>query len=322
MAVTLGYSALNSALTMCEAIDLLEQALTHEAAGKTMVSPKYVTEFDGGSMRVLVAADHAAGYFATKAYHIIQGAGVRYVVTLYRLSDGELLAMLDGQIITDLRTGAASGVIARRVKIDGAVSVGILGSGNQAHTQLESIAAVYNVESADVYSPTVQNREAYARDMSAKLGIKVKAVSSAEQAARGHQVVIAASSARGSEPILRGAWLGECRLLCAVGNTRAQFAEADADCFRNASLVVVDSWHAIEEAGDLRQAVAAGALPEAKRASLAQIVTGAVTAPDSGLVAFKSVGTALQDLALAVRYYQLLAKTAGVPVADDLARLR
>jgi ornithine cyclodeaminase/alanine dehydrogenase-like protein (mu-crystallin family) len=147
-------------------------------------------------MRVLVAADHAAGYFATKAYHIIQGAGVRYVVTLYRLSDGELLAMLDGQIITDLRTGAASGVIARRVKIDGAVSVGILGSGNQAHTQLESIAAVYNVESADVYSPTVQNREAYARDMSAKLGIKVKAVSSAEQAARGHQVVIAASSAR------------------------------------------------------------------------------------------------------------------------------
>ena len=322
MAVTLGFAALQGVLGMRDAIDLLEEALSHEAAGKTLVSPKYVTDFDGGSMRMLFAADYQAGYFATKAYHNIRGVGVRYVVSLYRLKDGELLVLLDGQLITDLRTGAASGVIARKVPLSGPVSLGLIGSGNQSRTQLESLATVYRLESAVVYSPTAANRVTFAREMSAKLGIPVTAVDSAEAAVRGRAVVAAASSSRSTVPVLRGAWLEQCRLLCAVGNTRPQFAEVDVRCFRDAGLVVVDSSHAIEEAGDLRQAVESGAMPEAKRATLAQIVTGAITVPREGLVTFKSVGTALQDLALAVRYYELLGAGAGLLTAPDLASLR
>jgi len=322
MAVMLGYEALRGVLAMREVIDLLEQALAHEAAGKTVVSPKFITDFEGGAMRMLVAADYQAGYLATKAYHSVRGTGARYVVTLYRLQDGELLALLDGQMITDLRTGGASGVIARKVQVSGPVTVGVIGSGNQARTQLESLATVYDVQSAAVYSPTAANREVYAREMSRKLGIPVTAVGSAEAAVRGRAVVATASNARGAEPILRGEWLAGCRLLCAVGNTRPQFAEADVRCFRDAGLVVVDSWHALEEAGELRQAVKSGALPEAKRASLAQIVTGAVAVPCEGLIAFKSVGSALQDLALASRYYELLGLRPGLPACADLANPR
>ena len=322
MAVLLGYETLRGVLKIREVIDLLEQALAHEAAGKTVVSPKFVTNFEGGAMRMLFAADYQAGYLATKAYHSTQGTGARYVVTLYRLQDGALLALLDGQGITDLRTGGASGVIARKVPISGPVTVGVVGSGNQARAQLASLATVYDVQSAAVYSPTAANREAYAREMSGKLGIPVTAVDSAEAAVRGRAVVVTASNSRSSEPILRGAWLDSCRLLCAVGNTRAQFAEADVDCFRSARLVVVDSWHAIEEAGELRQAVKSGALPEAKRASLAQIITGAATVPREGLIAFKSVGSALQDLALAARYYELLGSRVGLPACADLASPR
>lgn len=322
MAVMLGFEALRGVLEMRDVVDLLEQALSHEAAGKTVVSPKFVTNFEGGAMRMLVAADYQAGYLATKAYHSVRGTGARYVVTLYRLQNGELLALLDGQLITDLRTGGASGVIARKVRISGPVTVGVIGSGNQARTQLESLATVYAVQSAAVYSPTVANREAYAQEMSQKLGIPVTAVGSAEAAARGRAVVATASNARSSEPILRGEWLAGCRLLCAVGNTRPQFAEADVECFRNARLVVVDSWHALEEAGELRQAVKSGALPEAKRASLAQIVPGAVAVPSEGLIAFKSVGSALQDLALASRYYELLGSRPGLPACADLASPR
>src|SRR5450759_3616416 len=185
MAVMLGFEALRGVLSMRDAIDLLETTLSHEAAGKTFVSPKSVLDFEGGSLRMLFAADYQAGYFATKAYHNIQGVGVRFVVSLYRLQDGELLALLDGRLITDLRTGAASGVIARKVPVSGPVAVGVIGSGNQARTQLESLASVYRVESAAVYSPTAANREAFAREMSAKLGIPVTAVGSAEAAARG-----------------------------------------------------------------------------------------------------------------------------------------
>jgi ornithine cyclodeaminase/alanine dehydrogenase-like protein (mu-crystallin family) len=311
--VILDYAMMDGALSMRDVIDLLETALTHEAAGKTDVSPKYITEFDGGAMRMLVAADHAAGYLATKAYHSAGDAGARYVVTLYSLKDGALLAWLDGQLITDLRTGGASGVMARKVPIDGAVTVGIVGSGNQARMQLESLAAVYNVTAASVWSPTVANRDKYAQEMSQKLGIRVSAAASAEAAVRGHKVVAAASSARGKEPVLRGEWLAGCRLLCAVGNTRKAFAEIDAQCFREAQLVAADSAHAQHEAGEMIQATASGALSPEKLTTLAEVVTGKRAVPSGGLIVFKSVGTALQDLALAGRYYELLGTRPGLP---------
>jgi alanine dehydrogenase len=322
MAIMLGFEILQGVLKMRDAIDLLEETSSHEGTGRTFVSPKIITDFEGGSMRMLLAADYQTGFFVTKAYHSIQGVGVRYVVSLYRLNDGELLALLDGQIITDLRTGAASGVVARKTPVDGPVSIGVIGSGHQARTQLESLTAVYGVQSAVVYSPTAGHREAFAREMSAKLGIAVTAVDSAEAAVRGRAVVATASSSRSSEPVLRGEWLDRCRLLCAVGNTRPQFAEVDVRCFRDAGMVVVDSLHAFEEAGDLREAVKSGAVPDMKRATLAQIVSGAVAVPRQGLVAFKSVGTALQDLALAVRYYELLHGSAGLNASPDLAKLR
>lgn len=322
MAVILDYAMMDGALSMRDVIDLLETALRHEAAGKTDVSPKYITEFDGGAMRMLVAADHAAGYLATKAYHSAGDAGARYVVTLYSLKDGALLAWLDGQLITDLRTGGASGVMARKVPIDGVVTVGIVGSGNQARMQLESLAAVYNVTAASVWSPTAANRDKFVQEMSQKLGIKVSAAASAEAAVRGHKVVAAASSARGKEPVLRGEWLAGCRLLCAVGNTRKAFAEIDAQCFRDAMLVAADSAHAQHEAGEMIQAAASGALPPDKLTTLAEVVTGKRGVPPAGMIVFKSVGTALQDLALAGRYYELLGAREGLPGAADFPRMR
>ncbi len=322
MAVTLGFEALQGALGMRDAIDLLERSLAHEAAGKTFVSPKFNTDFGTGSIRILFAADHEAGYGATKAYHTIRDVGTRYVVSLYRLKDGELLALVDGQLITDLRTGAASGVVVRKIRVSGPVSVGLVGSGHQARTQLESLASVYRLESAAVYSPTASHREAFAREMSARLGFPITAVDSGEAAVRGRAVVATATSSRSSEAVLRGEWLDRCRLLCAVGNTRPYAAEVDVRCFSDARLVVVDSPHALEEAGELRQALESGTLPQEKQATLAQIVSGAVSVPQEGLVAFKSVGTALQDLALAVRYYELLGSRVGLPTAPDLASLR
>jgi ornithine cyclodeaminase/alanine dehydrogenase-like protein (mu-crystallin family) len=96
--------------------------------------------------------------------------------------------------------------------------------------------------------------------------------------------------------------------------------EVDAECFRRASLVVVDSKRAVEEAGDLQLAVKEGAAPEAKQATLAGLVTGKAVVPE-GRVVFKSVGTALQDLALAARYYERLGKASPVQV-ESLASLK
>ena len=322
MALVLGAEALEGVISTREAIDLLEAMSAHEAAGKTFASPRLTSTFEGGWMRMMFAADYAAGFGATKTFHMIQGAGVRYVVSLYRLSDGELLAVLDGRLITDLRTGAASGVVARKVTIAGPVSVGLIGAGHQSRTQLETLASVYPVESAAVFSPTAENRERFARQLSSKLGIKVHAADSAESAVRGRAVVVAATSSQSSEPVLRGAWLDACRLLCAVGSTRPQSIEVDARCFGDAKAVVVDSLRAADEAGDLQEAVKSGAVANDAQITLAQVAGGAVQLPDTGLVTFKSVGTALQDLALAARYYEVLRGRKDLPAAPDLASLK
>jgi alanine dehydrogenase len=322
MAVTLGYSAIRDALGMTDAIRLLEEMLIHEAAGRTVASPKFNTDFENGSMRILFAADYEAGYCAMKAYHTVKGAGVRYVVTLYRLRDGELLALLDGSVITDLRTGAASGVVGRRVAVKEPVTVGVIGSGNQARTQLESLACVYRIASAAVFSPTPANRDAYASEMSAKLKIPIKVAETAQNAVRGRCIVVTASNSRSEEPVVHAAWLDRCRLLCAVGNTRSQFSELDAECFKNAVLVVADTEHAFGEAGEFKRALAAGTLSTEKRETLSRLVSGETKVPRDGLVVFKSVGSALQDLALAGRYYELLGERAGVPTAPDLGRVR
>ena len=313
---------LEGVLTMRAAIDLLETAALHEDAGDTVVSPRLNTGFDTGWMRILFAVDKASGYFATKSYHMIQGVGVRYVVSLYTLQDGALVALIDGRAITDLRTGAASGVIARKVPIKGPVEVGIIGSGYQARTQLASLAAVYDVASASVYSPTSANRERFAREMTAQLGFPVKAATSAEAATRGKAVVAAASSNVSKEPAVWGEWLDGCRLLCAVGSTRAEQTEADLRCFADAALVVIDTQRAMEDSGDLKEATNAGLLMDSKLKTVAQLVGGKVAVPDSGMIVFKSIGTALQDLALAASYYEELRDLPGIEKGANVASLK
>jgi alanine dehydrogenase len=154
--------------------------------------------------------------------------------------------------------------------------------------------------------------------MSAKLRVAVAPAASAEAATRGHDIVVAASKSRSAEPVVWPQWLTDCRLLCAGGNTRPQFAEIDPRCCETARLVVVDSPHAIEESGEMIQAAAAGFLPAATVATLAALSVDKTQIPAEGLVLFKSVGTALQDLALTRHCYEALRDQPGVPVLPDL----
>ncbi len=322
MAVILGAQALEGVLSMRDAIGLLEQMSRREAAGQTLISPRQTTQLKNGWMRLMFAADYASGYGVTKVFHLVRGVGVRYVVSLYRLQDGELLAVLDGRLITDLRTGAASGVVARHVTLPAEVTIGIIGSGHQARMQLESLAAELKVASATVFSPTPAHREKFAADMSAKLGIAVGVVDRAESAAREHDIVVVATSAVGTGPLVNAAWLKDCKLVCAVGSTRLESVEVDAAAFGNAELVIVDSLLAAEEAGDLQRAISSGRLARDRQITLAQLVAQGKRAMSGGYAVFKSVGSGLQDLALAARYYELLKSRPGMSEAADLGSLK
>jgi ornithine cyclodeaminase/alanine dehydrogenase len=147
-------------------------------------------------------------------------------------------------------------------------------------------------------------------------------VSAAEIAVKDKTVVAAASSNRTGEPAVRGAWLDRCRLFCAVGSTRVEQVEADAACFLHAQMIVVDTLRATGESGDLRQPGLADAAVTRKVATMAQLTSGEALVPRDGLIAFKSVGTALQDLALAVRCYEKLRDDPRVPQFSELVSLK
>ncbi len=321
MPIMIDQTTIRETLSWSEAIDYLEIGLAHEAAGRTDVSHKFNHDFDNGNMRILFAVDYAAGYGATKAYHTIDGVGSRYLVSLIDLADGRLLAIVDGRQITDMRTGAASGVVARKMGLGDAGAdhvVAVLGSGHQARAQLQALSAVLTPREVRVFSPTPENRARFAGDFGTALGRPVTAVGSAEEAVRGAGIVLSGSAARTDEPILRGDWLDSCRLLAAVGNTRPQYGELDMACFERAETIVIDTNHAISEAGELIRADRAGLLPEDRRQLLSAFAQPSASVPPEGMVLFKSVGTALQDLSLVGKVYENLKTDPGLARAPDL----
>jgi ornithine cyclodeaminase/alanine dehydrogenase-like protein (mu-crystallin family) len=322
MTLLLGEDHLNGALSMSEAIELVEKAYLHEAAGQTLSAPRQTTVTEKGWMRLMYAADFAAGYAAVKAFHLTKGVGVRYVVYLYRLEDGELVAIMDGRESTFLRTGAVSGVAARYMAPQEASSAGILGSGNYAITQLEAIAATLPLTSARVFSPTPKNRQGFAREMSDRLNIKVKAVDSAEAALRDQPVVIICTNSRGPDPVMQSSWLSDPVFVCGVGSTRKESIEIDLETFRASHLTVMDSNHAAEEAGDLLQALDANILQPEALWNLAKLVQRKPERRTKGVTVFKSVGSGLQDLAVAAGYFERLKSRKGVPQVSGLASLK
>jgi alanine dehydrogenase len=322
MTLILGENTLHDALSMAEAIELVETAYKHEAAGQTLTAPRQTTLTEKGWMRLMYSADFKAGYAAVKMFHLTRGAGVRYVISLYRLEDGELLAILDGRELTAIRTGAVSGVAARYMAPEGAQTVGCLGSGYQAITQLDALAAVLPLTSVSVFSPTPKNRKAFAEQMSERLDLDVRAVDSAEAAFQDQPVVIVCTNVTGPDPVMQASWLSDPVFVCGVGSTRIESIEIDLDTFRTSQLTVMDTTHTAEEAGDLRQALDAGILDPEQVWTLAQLVERNPERPKEGTTVFKSVGSALQDLAVAAGCYERLKDSEGAVVAEGLASLK
>jgi len=318
----LGADKLDPSLTMAEAVQLIEEVHKHEAAGETLISPRQTTQTRAGWMRFMYAVDYATGFAAAKAFHLARGTGVRYVVLLYQLSDGEFLAILDGRWITDLRTGATSGVAARYMAPPDAHSVGILGSGHQARTQLQALATVLALRSARVYSPTREHRRAFAERFSRELDLAIEPVDSAEAAVLDQPIIVLATNALGEEPVMRAEWLAENVLVCAVGSTRPQSVEIDVATLQHARIVVVDTRNALHEAGDLRKAIGSGQIDPAQVLSLADIVASPPETSPTGITVFKSVGSALQDLAMAASYYERSASDGRQVGVSGLASLK
>jgi ornithine cyclodeaminase/alanine dehydrogenase-like protein (mu-crystallin family) len=213
-------------------------------------------------------------------------------VALFDGETGVTRAIVGAAAITGIRTAAVSAVATRLLARPGSRTLAILGSGTQGRTHLEAMRAILPLERIRVWSPTPGN--------AAKLGADVEVAATPEEAVRGADVVVTATSTR--EPIVDRSWLAEGAHVNAVGSSIATARELDTATIAAAALYVDRRESTVNEAGDYLFPLREGAIgPEHIRGELGELLTGTVEGrrSDTELTVFKSLGLAAEDLAAA-----------------------
>src|SRR5216683_1562676 len=214
------------------------------------------------------------------------------------------LHISEADYMGQLRTGAASGVATKYLARKDSRVAAIIGTGGQAKTQLEAVAAVRKLESARAYGRDAAKREKFCEEMSERLGIPVHPCASAAEAVRGADIVSTATTT--SQPVVSGADLSPGVHINAIGANHAHKRELDDDAVASADIIVVDSVEqSRQEAGDLIIAFHGDEICWTGVKKLSEIVAGKVSGrtSDTEVTLFKSNGIASWDLAVAMRVY-------------------
>lgn len=255
-----------------------------------------------------------------KQFHRVEKR-VRYSIHLFRRSTGDPIAIVDGRRITSLRTAATAAVAVAHARGNTApAQVGIVGSGEEAKEGLRMLAGTIALEAARVFSPTPANREAYASELGAELGLPIEPADSIPAALAGADVAYIATSAAGG-PFVAHADVAGVPVVAAIGSTRPDQRELRGDVLARAAHVVVDCADALHEPGDVIEAVEEFGF-DVKRAVLLGDELARRAEPHDGPVVFKSIGSVEQDLVLAHHLVEAARPLGRGRQIDPVASLR
>jgi alanine dehydrogenase len=286
------------------AIAVCEEAFRRLAAGEANNVPRARAQAPGIILHSMSAAAAYLGLVGWKSYTTTR-KGAKFHVGLYDIS-GSLVALIEADRLGQLRTGATTGVAVEAMADPAATEMGLFGSGWQAQSQLAAVAAVRPIKVAYVYSRNEKKRNDFAELMSAQLGVEVRPVDRPQEAAEDLPIVVTATTSR--EPLFDGSWLAEGALVCAVGSNWLNKAEIDCHVIRRADNIVCDSVKACQlEAGDFVESLEKGIFDWSRAAELSDVVTGKATGRNTreSIALFKSVGLALEDVALGGKVLEL-----------------
>jgi ornithine cyclodeaminase/alanine dehydrogenase-like protein (mu-crystallin family) len=281
-------------LRMAELIPAMEKALVDFSAGK-------VTQ----PVRSVITVAPPGGFFGMMPALTPEGLGIK-IVTFYATNaklripthmatiflvdpeTGTPLAVMDGRLITEMRTAAVSAAATKLLASPNAKVLAILGSGVQARSHVEALRLVRQFKEIRVWSPTHEHAERFAKEFHAK-------AMSPENAVRGADVVVTATNSK--TPVLKGEWLKPGCHVNAVGACRPDWRELDDEAMSN--VVVVDSREAaMKESGDV---ILSGAEIYAE---LGEALAGKIPSRANGTTIFKSLGMAVEDIAAALLVYR------------------
>ncbi|HET8672435.1 MAG TPA: ornithine cyclodeaminase family protein, partial [Thermoleophilaceae bacterium] len=299
MSLYLGSEDVRALASQDVLMDAARAAVQAEREGAVVMPPRLDVDLPTGFLRVMPAA--MGEVMGVKVMTLVKGLGNRYLLLLYSQPSGELLALLDADEITHLRTAATTALAGEMLAPDGTSRLGLLGSGFEAESHLRLFARVWPLEQVLVYSPTMERRQAFAARMSEELGVSVVAVDRAEDAVAGAKVSVLATKA--TAPVVHGSAFPAGAVVLSIGSTRPDLRELDRHTLGRAGALLVDDAKQVRlESGDVIDALGCGALASEHIVSMADVDGDCGRLRAGGardLLAFKSVGTAVQDLALA-----------------------
>jgi alanine dehydrogenase len=279
-------------LTPVAALDAVEECFRRMAAGDVEIAPRRRLRLPEGALADMAAADRELGLAGGKLYAATPN-GATFVVCLFDSDSSALVAVIEAGRLGQLRTGAASGVAARYLAKSGARTLGIIGCGHQAETQVACIrAAVPSIERVVAYCRTPEKLAAFCEHTGAEPG-------ESHRDAAVNDVVVTITNSR--DPVLRGEWLEPGALVAAAGANVVTRRELDNTVLERARFVCCD-WiaQARLESGDLVEPIQAGVLDWLEVHELHEVVAGETVGrqSDDDIVVFKSNGLAAWDVAI------------------------
>jgi len=305
------------------AIEAMRRCFRQEGEGKAGDYARVDVSHGNGWMRVLPAVMDGMGVYGHKTINLNDQHGVRYLVIVYDLTSGELRGILDGEAITNARTGATAAVAADLLAPEGVTTAAVIGTGWVARAQVPALHAVRPAEEIRVYSRLADNRSAFVEELRDQVDTRLVACERLEDAIEGANLITLAT--KSSTPVLSADALTPGVHVNSMGSARPVLCELDPAAFNKFDLVACDSVELVfSESGDGIAAVRDHGFDVEGAVDLAHLVTGQVEArtSETQLTLFKSTGTGLQDLALAASLLEI-AEAEGVGATfDDLQHLK
>lgn len=318
---------IESLLTINNVIAAVEAGFAQLAAGGVVMPqrvPTQVAPYSGMhlSMPVFVSGD--PGTLSIKAITVYPDNPTQYglpmvqgVVLLYDAVNGSLLAMMDAEEVTAMRTGAASGVATKHLARADASTVLLFGAGAVGPAQLAAVCAVRPIQKAYVITRSGDKDAEFCAKMAQRLGIEVKPTRDPRSAIRNSDIICTATTS--STPLFDGAWLQPGTHINGVGSYNARMQEVDATTVRRARVFVDRIQAAQTEAGDLLIPINKGEITlDHIAGELGQVINGTLAGRSNAeeITFFKSVGTAMQDaVTAAVVYRKALAQGVGQEIS-------
>lgn len=290
-----------AAFSWPEAIAALRDAYT-APPNEARFPPRTMARGDGMWLRTLSGVPGDGSPMGAKLVAASMRHGrASYLIPLFDQDSVELLALLDGNSITGFRTAATSALAADVLAPAGPLRVGVIGSGFEAQHHVRALAAIRELSSVTVFSPNPASRARFTEQLG-DLGLRLHTADSAAAAVDGAELVLCAARSRDERPTLSEAPAGAT--VVSIGSTLPEQRELGTEVIERANLIVADMVHEVaNETGDFLAAREAGVDFAEKLVPLADVIAGRVPGRPAqerdAVLVYKSVGAAVQDLAVA-----------------------